>query len=82
MDKNRFFSLRDNTGSFTISVFNIIFAAMMKDLPVGQPNFEDLRKDNGVYVDKTAYIFQLISGAKRVDIPKTESLYELNWLLI
>src|SRR5690606_12253968 len=36
-----------------------------KDLPVGQANFEDLRNDNGVYVDKTPYIHQLISGAKR-----------------
>lgn len=38
---------------------------MMKDLPVGQANFEDLRKDNGVYVDKTPFIHQIISGAKR-----------------
>ncbi|SEM66248.1 PD-(D/E)XK nuclease superfamily protein [bacterium A37T11] len=38
---------------------------MRKDLPVGQHNFDDLVHDNGVYVDKTAYIHQLMTGAKR-----------------
>lgn len=47
-----------------IAIFRYL-CFMMKDLPVGQANFEDLRKDNGVYVDKTPYIYLLISGAKR-----------------
>ncbi|SEN01344.1 PD-(D/E)XK nuclease superfamily protein [bacterium A37T11] len=37
----------------------------MKGLPIGQDSFENLVADNGVYVDKTAYMLQMISSSGR-----------------
>ena len=36
----------------------------MKQLPTGIQNFETIRTQNGVYVDKTAHIYNLIKGIK------------------
>jgi len=33
-----------------------------KDLPIGVQSFEDLRKNDYLYIDKTRYIEQLLQG--------------------
>lgn len=33
-----------------------------KDLPIGVQSFEDLRKNDYLYIDKTKYIEQLLQG--------------------
>ena len=33
-----------------------------REMPVGEQSFQDLRKRNFVYVDKTQYIYQLLKG--------------------
>ncbi len=37
----------------------------MKGLPIGQDSFENLMQDNGIYVDKTPCIHQMLSGSGR-----------------
>jgi len=34
----------------------------MRKLPIGIQDFEDLRTNNYLYVDKTQYIYQLLQG--------------------
>jgi hypothetical protein len=34
----------------------------MKELPIGLQTFEDLRKGNGIYVDKTKEIYKMVKG--------------------
>jgi hypothetical protein len=36
----------------------------LKNLPIGLQSFEDIRKKNFLYVDKTAYVYQLTSTSK------------------
>ena len=33
-------------------------------MPIGIQSFEDLRRNNYVYVDKTAYLYKLVSEGK------------------
>jgi len=34
-----------------------------RKLPVGIQNFEKLRKDNYIYIDKTAFVWNLVQGS-------------------
>ncbi len=34
--------------------------------PIGVQNFEGLRNDNYVYIDKTRYIYELVNGTRKV----------------
>ncbi len=34
----------------------------MKNLPIGEPNFKEIIKNNYLYVDKTEYLFNLLKG--------------------
>ena len=38
----------------------------MKKYPVGIQSFESIRKDGYIYVDKTAYIYKMITGASLI----------------
>ena len=35
-----------------------------KNLPIGIQDFEDLRTNNNMYVDKTAYVYRLATKGK------------------
>jgi hypothetical protein len=35
---------------------------MLQNLPIGTQSFEKLRKREGIYVDKTQYILQMLSA--------------------
>ena len=37
---------------------------MLRKLPIGIQSFEDIRKDGYIYVDKTAYVYKLVSEGK------------------
>ena len=37
---------------------------MLKKLPIGEQNFEEIRKNNRVYVDKTKQILQMIEDGR------------------
>lgn len=37
---------------------------IIKQLPTGRQVFENIRKDNGLYVDKTDYIYKMLSGLR------------------
>ncbi|MCX8144666.1 MAG: AAA family ATPase, partial [Bacteroidia bacterium] len=36
----------------------------MRKLPIGIQSFENIRKDNYIYVDKTNYIYDLLNSGK------------------
>ena len=39
-------------------------SADMRKLPIGIQDFESIRKDGYLYVDKTGYIYELVHGGK------------------
>jgi hypothetical protein len=48
---------------FTLAIQSVDMEAL-KNLPVGLQNFESLRKNGYLYVDKTALVYELVSTGK------------------